>query len=54
MQGRSLLTGGVPSDQDRDDIYCEHYGTIHRQPGQPIAYATMLDRHAQARRDARL
>ena len=45
MQGRSLwplLTGGAPSRRHRDDIYCEHYGTIHRQPGQPTAYATML------------
>ena len=37
-----LLTGQVPSGRHRDDVYCEHYGTIHRQPGRPVAYATML------------
>ncbi len=45
MQGHSLwplLTGRQATDHHRDDIYCEHYGTIHRQPGQPIAYATMI------------
>ena len=45
MQGHSLwpiLTGAEPLDHHRDDVYAEHYGTIHRQPGQPIAYATML------------
>lgn len=45
MQGHSLwplLTGAKPASHHRDDIYSEHYGTIHRQPGQPIAYATML------------
>ena len=45
MQGHSLwplLTGAVSQDHHRDDVYCEHYGTIHRQPGQPVAYATML------------
>ncbi len=45
MQGKSLwplLTGQSRLDHHRDDIYCEHYGTIHRQPGQPVAYATMV------------
>jgi arylsulfatase len=50
MQGRSLwplLTGRGPAARHRDDVYCEHYGTIHRQPGQGSAYATMLrtERH---------
>jgi arylsulfatase len=50
MQGRSLwplLTGRVPVARHRDDVYCEHYGTIHRQPGKGSAYATMLrtERH---------
>jgi len=45
MQGRSLwpmLTGKQAIDAHRDDVYCEHYGTIHRQAGQPTAYATMI------------
>ena len=45
MQGRSLwplLTGKSPLDRHRDDVYAEHYGTIHRQPGSPTAYATMI------------
>jgi arylsulfatase len=45
MQGKSLwplLTGKAPLDRHRDDVYAEHYGTIHRQPGSPTAYATMI------------
>jgi arylsulfatase len=45
MQGRSLLpllTGRAARDRHRDDVYCEHYGTIHRQPGQEPAHATMI------------
>lgn len=45
MQGHSLwplLLGRKPASHHHDDIYCEHYGTIHRQPGRPTAYATMV------------
>lgn len=50
MQGRSLwplLTGAAPERRHREDIYCEHYGTTHHQPGQRGAYATMVrtERH---------
>ena len=45
MQGESLwplLIGARADDHHRDDVYCEHYGTIHRHPGQGRAYATMV------------
>jgi arylsulfatase len=44
MQGRSLwpMLTGRADDRHRDDVYCEHYGTTHHQPGQEPAYATMV------------
>jgi arylsulfatase A-like enzyme len=45
MQGRSLwplLTGEIPPDTHRADVYCEHYGTTHHRSDQESAYATML------------
>jgi arylsulfatase A-like enzyme len=42
MQGRSLwplLTGAIPPDQFRDDIYCEYYNA---NPDKPAKWMTML------------